>query len=105
MKKIMKIKTGDNIIVIAGKDKGKEGKVTRVLFVKDSVVVEGINMQKRHQKPSRGGQKGQIVEIAAPINVSNVAIKDPKTGKPSRIGSKLIGGKKVRTARKSGAEL
>ena len=102
LRKYMRIKKGDNVIVIAGKDKGSEGKVLRVFPHKSLVLVEGVNMQKKHQKARRGGAKGQITEFAAPIHVSNVAIKDPKTGKPSRIGYKTEGGEKVRISKKSG---
>ncbi len=101
----MKIRKGDNIIVIAGKDKGSEGKVLEVFVRKSLVLVEGVNMKKKHQKAKKGGTKGQITEFAAPIHVSNVAIKDPKTGKPSRVGYKIEGGKKVRISKKSGSVL
>ena len=101
----MKIKKGDNVIVIAGKDKGKDGKISKVLRSKDAVIIEGINIRKRHQRPRKQGQSGQIVEFAAPINVSNVAIKDPKTGKPTRVGFKMEGGKKIRITKKSGSKI
>lgn len=101
----MYIKRGDNIIVIAGKDKGRKGKVTRALSAVDKVVVEGINMKKKHQRPRKEGQKGQVIEIASPLNVSNVQLLDPKTNKPTRVGYKVIKGKKVRIARKSGVEI
>ena len=101
----MKIKKGDSVIVIAGKDKGKEGKVVKALPSDDRVVVEGVNIKKRHLRARRSGKKGQIVEFAAPIHVSNVMIKDPKTGKPSRIGYKTVGDKKVRISKKSGVEI
>ena len=68
----MKIKKGDSVIVITGKDKGKKGKVARVLPVKDKVIVEGLNMLKRHQRPRKSGEKGSIVNTAMPIHVSNV---------------------------------
>ncbi len=101
----MKIKKGDTIIVLAGKDKGKEGKVVKAIPKEESVVVEGINMKKRHQRARRQGQKGQIIEFAHPLHISNIAIKDPKKGGPSRIGYKVEGGKKVRIAKKSGATI
>jgi len=100
-----KLKKGDNIVVITGKDKGKKGKIIRVLASDNKVIVEGINMMKKHQRPRKSGEKGSILNIAMPLNVSNVAILDPKTNKPSRIGSKIIGGKKVRIARKSNQEI
>ncbi|MAG12375.1 50S ribosomal protein L24 [bacterium] len=97
----MKIKRGDNVIIISGKDKGKEGKVLRVLSSNKTAVVEGINIKKKHQKPRRSGQKGQIIEFAAPIHASNVMLVDPKTKKRTRIGFKIENGKKVRVAKKS----
>ncbi len=101
----MKIKKDDNVIVVAGKDKGKSGKVIKAIPSSDKVVVEGVNIKKKHMRPRKSGQKGQIVEIAAPVHVSNVMIKDPKTGKPSRIGMKIVGDKKVRISKKSGEEI
>lgn len=99
----MKIKKGDNIIVIAGKDKGKTGKVV-MSFPKDNkVLVEGVNMQKKHQKARKSGTKGQIIEKAMPINASNVAISD--SGKAARIGKKLVGEKFVRINKKTGKEI
>ncbi len=101
----MKIKKGDNIIVIAGKDKGKKGKVVRALPADSKVVVEGVNMRKKHQRAGKGRQKGQIIDIAMPIHISNVMIEDPKTGKPTRVGKRIAGGKRIRIAKKSGTEL
>jgi large subunit ribosomal protein L24 len=101
----MKIKKGDNVIVAAGKDKGKKGKVIRAIPADGKVVVEGVNMRKKHQKPTKQGAKGQMIEFAAPMDVSNLMIEDPKTKKPSRVGYKFVGDKKVRIAKKSGAEL
>jgi len=97
----MKIKTGDNVIVISGKDKGKTGKVTRALPKEYAVVVGGVNMKKKHTKPRKANQKGQIVEFAAPIHVSNVQLVDPKTGKGTRVGFSVEKDKKVRIAKKS----
>jgi large subunit ribosomal protein L24 len=101
----MKLKKGDNIIVIAGKDKGKKGKIVRVLPVDNKVIVEGINMMKKHQRPRKSGEKGSIMNISMPLNASNVQISDPRDGKPSRIGSKIVGDKKVRIAKKSNQEI
>jgi large subunit ribosomal protein L24 len=101
----MKIKKGDTIIVISGKDKGKEGKIAEVLRTKNRVVVDGVNMMKRHKKSRTSAGKGEIVSFAAPLHASNVALKDPKTGKPTRVGYKVEGGKKMRIAKKSGAAL
>ncbi len=100
----MRIKKGDNVKVISGKDKGKTGKVERALPLLGKVIVGGVNIRKRHKKGQSKG-KGQIVEFAAPLNASNVALVDPKSGKPTRIGVELRGGKKVRIAKRSGAEI
>ncbi len=98
----MKIKKGDKVIVITGKDKGKTGEVTKAMPKENKVIVSGVNMVKRHQKPTQENAGG-IVNKEAPIHVSNVAIVDPKTGKASRMGSKVLeGGRKVRIAKRSG---
>jgi|SRR3989344_3128690 len=99
----MHIKKGDNIIVISGKDRGKTGKVLKALPRAERVVVDGVNMRKKHERPRRTNQKGQIVEFAAPIHVSNVMIADVKTGKRTRVGVVIEKGKKTRVAKKSGA--
>jgi len=101
----MKIKKGDKVIVVSGKDRGKEGTVVRALPEMESVIIEGVNIQKRHQRPTAKRQKGQIIEKALPIHVSNVMIKDPKSGKPSRVGYKDEGGTRVRFAKKSGSTI
>jgi len=95
------LKTGDNVIVITGKDKGKTGKITSVNTKTNRVIVEGVNTVKRHQKPSQTSEGG-IVTKEASIHVSNIAIADPKTGKATRIGYKTEGDKKVRYAKASG---
>ena len=100
----MNIKKGDNVIVLKGKDSGKKGKVLKVFPKLDAVLVEGLNMKKRHQKPTRT-EKGKTIELSHPITRSNVALLDPKSGKPTRIGAKDVSGKKVRIARKSGQEV
>jgi large subunit ribosomal protein L24 len=104
----MKIKKGDNVMVIAGKDKGKSGKVA-VAFPKTlQVIIDGVHMQKRHRKAKKNEkQGGGIVEVAAPIHVSNVQLIDPKTNKPTRVGvTKDEKTKKnVRVAKKSGTTL
>ena len=96
----MKIKKGDKVIVISGKDKGKTGKVAKAIPTESKVVIEGINVLKKHRKARKSGEKGQIVEVSMPMHVSNVAIV--VDGKPTRIGSKMIGGKKVRVDSKTG---
>ncbi len=82
----MKIKKGDSIIVTAGKDRGKEGVITRAFPKRDQVLVEGVNVVTRHKKATRRGSQGQIISKSMPIPVSNVALKDPKSGKPVRVG-------------------
>lgn len=101
----MKIKKGDNVIVISGKDRGKTGKIFRALPREDMVIIEGVNVKKKHQRPRRANQKGQIIDRAAPIHVSNVMLVDPQTNKPTRIGYKIGENGKVRVAKKSGAVL
>ncbi len=92
-----KIRRDDEVIVLAGKDKGKTGKVTRVLVEKSKVFVEGVNLVKKHQKPvPQLQQPGGIVDQEAPIHVSNVAVVNPATGKADRIGFRVEDGKKVR---------
>ena len=101
----MKLKTGDKVVVIAGKSKGKEGTIISVLKDEDKVVVEGVNMVKKHIKPN-GQQSGSIVEKEAPIHISNVMIVDPKTKKATRIGHTTNkAGKKVRVSKKSNENL
>jgi large subunit ribosomal protein L24 len=100
----MKIKKGDNVIVTAGKDKGKKGKIMKTFPSLNRVLVEGINMKKKHVKP-RGGTKGSTIELAMPMHASNVMLIDPKSGKATRTGFKTVGDKKVRIARKSGQEI
>ena len=101
----MKIKKGDNVIVIAGKDKGKTGTVLRAVPSLDKVVVEGVNVVKRHQRSRRRGESGQIIDKTLPVHVSNVAIVDPKTNKPTRVRIERKDGKRTRIAAKSGAKI
>lgn len=97
----LKIKKGDQVIVLSGDDKGKIGEVVKAMPKEGKVVVQGVNLVKRHTKPSQT-TPGGIVTKEAPISVSNVAIVDPKSNKASKIGYKEVDGKKVRVARKSG---
>ena len=98
----LKIKKGDKVVVIAGKDKGKTGEVTRVILDENRVVVTGVNMMTKHAKPTQTSAGG-LNRVEAPIQVSNVALADPKSGKPTKVGFKtLADGKKVRVAKKSG---
>ena len=101
----MNLKKGDKVIVIAGRDKGKSGVIQKVIPESNRVVVEGVNVRKKHQKPTQANPEGSIVEIYAPIDASNVMLEDPKTKKPTRIGHKIVKGKKVRVAKKSGTVL
>ena len=100
----MNLKVGDKVIVIAGSNKGKEGTIKKVLKKENRVIIEGINLVKKHQK-GNGQESGGILEVEAPIHASNVMIIDPKTKKPTRIGKKLEKDKKVRIAIKSGEKL
>ena len=101
----MNFKTGDKVVVISGKDKGKEGKITTVLRKENKVVVEGVNVVKKHVKPN-GQNAGSIIEVEAPIHASNVMIVDPKTGKRTRIGHSIDKkGNKIRVSKKSNESL
>ena len=98
----MKIKKGDKVIVITGKDKGKTGEVTKAMPKENKVIVSGINMVKLHQKPSQENAGG-VVSKEMPIHVSNVALVDPKSGKATRVAVRVEeGGRKVRVAKRSG---
>lgn len=101
----MFVKKNDKVKVIAGKDKGKEGVVERVLPSKNRVVVKGVNIVKKHQKPSNANPNGGIVEVEAPIHASNVMVIDPSTNEATRVSYKVVDGKKVRVAKKSGETL
>ena len=101
----MNFKTGDKVVVIAGKDKGKEGKIIKVLKCDNRVVVEGVNIVKKHLK-GNGQQSGSISEVESSIHASNVMIIDPKTKKPTRIGHTTNkDGKKIRVSKKSNSNL
>jgi large subunit ribosomal protein L24 len=97
-----KIKKGDKVVILSGKDKGRSGEVTRALPRDGKVVVSGINMIARHRKPSQTNPQGGIDRVEAPMHVSKVAIADPKTGKATRVRFEVKDGKKVRVAVKSG---
>jgi large subunit ribosomal protein L24 len=101
----MKILKGDKVVVIAGKDKGKEGIVQAVYPKVNKVVVEGVNVHKKHKKPTQNNPEGSVVEMYVPIDASNVAIIDPKTKKASRVGYKVEKGQKVRISKASGSKL
>jgi len=97
----MKLRVGDNVVILAGSDRGKTGVITKLLPKQDRVVVEGINKRIKHAK-GRDGQPGERVEFFAPIHVSNVGVADPKSGKPTKIGYKKENKDKTRIARASG---
>jgi large subunit ribosomal protein L24 len=106
-----RIKSGDEVIVVGGKDRGKKGKVLRVEPGKNRLYVEGLNMIKRHQRPQQvpGAQRaetvGGVIEKEGPIHLSNVMLVDPKDGKPTRLGIEIADGKRYRVARRSGTRL
>jgi large subunit ribosomal protein L24 len=98
----LKIRKGDKVVVTTGKDKGKQGEVIRVFPAENRAVVRGLNLAKRHTRQT-ASQEGGIVSKEMPIHVSNLALRDPKTGKPTRVGHKVLAdGKKVRVAKGSG---
>ncbi len=100
------VKKGDTVIVLAGDDRGKQGRVLSVQLEKQRAIVEGVNIISKSTKPSAKHPQGGIIKIEAPIHVSNLALVDPKTGKPTRVGYRIDGdGKKVRIAKKSGEEI
>lgn len=97
------VKKGDQVIVITGKDKGKKGRVLAAYPSEGRVLVEGVNLVKKHQKPNQANPQGGIITKEAPIHSSNVMLIDPKSGQPTRVGYKVLeNGKKVRYAKKSG---
>jgi large subunit ribosomal protein L24 len=97
----LKLKSGDQVVVTAGDHKGSEGKIMRVFGEKNKAIVEGVNMVKKHQKPSAASPQGGITEKEAPIHISNLSIVDPKDGKATRVGYRMEDGKKVRFSKKS----
>ena len=100
------IKKGDNVIVLAGEDKGKTGKVLKMLVDKQRAIVEGVNIVSKSAKPSAKHPQGGIIKVEAPIHISNLSLIDPKSQKPTRIAIKVNeDGKKVRIAKKSGEEI
>lgn len=106
MAKKMHIKKGDTVIVIAGDSKGQEGRVLSVNYEKNTAIVEGVNLVSKHTKPNAKNPQGGILKKEAPIHVSNLLLKDPSTGKPTRIGRRLNKENKlVRFAKKSGEEI
>ena len=100
----LKIKKGDKVVVLTGRDKGKTGEVKLVHVADSKVVVQGINMLTKHRKASAAGPGG-LEKIESPIHISNVSLIDPKSNKPTRIGYKTVGDRKVRVARRSGEQI
>ena len=96
---------GDKVIVISGKDKGKTGAIQKVDPRSNRVVVENVNVRKKHKKPTQANPEGSILEIYAPIDASNVMLVDPKTKKATRVGHSVVKGKKVRVTKASGSQL
>jgi len=102
----MKIRKGDRVRVLSGKDRGKEGVVMRAIPERDRVIVEGVNAAKKHQRPTRMTMQGGIIDKDMPIHVSNVAVISPGDGRPTRIGYRFDEqGRKIRVCRRTGAEL
>ncbi|PIP24437.1 MAG: 50S ribosomal protein L24 [Candidatus Nealsonbacteria bacterium CG02_land_8_20_14_3_00_37_10] len=100
----MKIKKGDMVLVISGKDRGKKGKVLQVFPKENRVMVEGVNLRKKHRKPKKSGEKGQIITLPGSVSVSNVKLVCSKCGKPTRGGYKIVEKKKFRICKKCGQE-
>ncbi|CAN7425720.1 50S ribosomal protein L24 [Pararhizobium sp. LjRoot235] len=101
---MQKIRKGDKVVVLTGKDKGRSGEVLQVLPKEDRAVVRGVNMVKRHQRQTQSQEAG-IINKEASIHLSNIAIADPQDGKPTRVGFKIEGDKKVRVAKRSGVSI
>jgi large subunit ribosomal protein L24 len=99
-----KIRKGDKVVVLTGRDKGRSGEVIEVRPAESRVLVRGVNLVKRHQKQT-ANQEGGIISKEGPIHLSNVAYADPKDGKPTRVGFKMQGDKRVRIAKRSGADI
>jgi len=98
----MKIKKSDTVLIISGKDRGRRGKVLKVLPKEEKLVVEGINLRKKHLKPRRTGEKGQIIQFPAPLHISNIKLICSKCGKTTRVGYKMESERKQRICKKCG---
>ena len=101
----MKIKKGDQVIIISGKDRGRKGKILMAFPKKGKIIVEGANLRKKHRRPRRAGEKGQIIQLPAPLAVSSVKLICPKCGKSARIGYKIEGERKYRICKKCEQEI
>ena len=102
---MQKLKVNDTVQILAGKDKGKQGKIKDINFKTNRVLVEGVNVVKKAMKPNQANQQGGIVDLEKAVHISNVALLDPKSGKPTRVSVKKIAGKNVRVATKSKSEI
>ncbi len=101
----MKIKKGDNVKVISGKDRGKSGKVLKVFLARNAVIVEGINVRKKHTRSKKQGQKGQVIQMPMPVHLSNIMLICSTCNKPRRAGYKIFDNKKTRICKKCGSEI
>ncbi len=101
----MNIKKDDKVVVLSGKDKGKQGKILTADPKAEKVIVEGVNVATKHQKPRKQGEEGGIIKVETPIYASKVQLVCPKCGKATRVGHKIVDGKKVRVCKKCGAEI
>ena len=101
----MRIKKGDQVLIISGKDKGKKGKVLQAFPAKQELFVEGVNLRKKHQKPRKQGEKGQIVTLPGAVSVSNAKLICPKCGKATRVGQAIRDNKKLRICKKCEQEI
>ena len=101
----MNIRKDDKVVVISGKDKGKEGKVLTAMPKEGKLIVEGVNVASKHQKPRKQGEEGGIIKMPTPIYACKVMVVCPKCGKPTRVAHKIEGGKKIRVCKKCGAEI
>ena len=98
----MKLKKGDNVVIVSGKDRGKQGKILRSIPSENKIIVEGVNQVRRRERPKKQGQKGQTIVVAMPLNASNAMIFCSSCGKGRRVGYKITGDKKLRVCRKCG---
>lgn len=96
----MKIKKNDKVKIISGKDRGESGRILEVYYKRGKILVEGLNMQKKHKRPKKQGEKGEIINLPRPMDISNVMIICPSCGQPARLGYKLNAGKKSRCCKK-----
>jgi len=101
----MKIKKGDSVIIISGKEKLKKGKVLKVFPKENKVLIEGLNLRKKHIKPKKSEEKGQTIQVSIPVNIANVKLICPKCDKAARVGYKIIGENKFRTCKKCSQEI